>query len=91
MLDIDFSIAVNCGLMSPIEQAFEIIGGVSAVARICGRSPQQVHQWKTGERPVPAQYCLAIEKASGGQITRRDLRPDDWHLFWPDLQEQAAE
>lgn len=35
-------------------------------------------------RPVPIQHCVAIERATGGAVTRRDLRPDDWHLIWPD-------
>jgi len=23
--------------------------------------------------------------ATNGQVTRRDLRPADWHLIWPEL------
>lgn len=37
--------------------------------------------------------CLAIERATGGQVTRQDLRPDDYWLIWPDLaapQEEGA-
>lgn len=36
-----------------------------------------------------ADTCVAIEEASGGQVTRRDLRPDDWGRFWPELRAQA--
>lgn len=29
--------------------------------------------------------CVAIERASGGMLTRRDLRPADWIAIWPEL------
>ena len=29
--------------------------------------------------------CVAIERATNGAVTRRDLRPNDWHLIWPEL------
>ncbi|MDH4417685.1 MAG: YdaS family helix-turn-helix protein [Acidovorax sp.] len=50
-------------------------------------SDAQIRQWQHGyanRRPGPA-HCVAIEKATEGAVTRRDLRPDDWHLIWPEL------
>lgn len=44
-----------------------------------------VSQWKTGVRPIPIERCPAIESATSGAVTRRDLRPDDWWLIWPEL------
>ncbi len=44
-----------------------------------------VNQIVNGKRPVPIKYCARIEKATAGQVTRRDLRPDDWHEIWPEL------
>lgn len=35
-------------------------------------------------------YCVAIERATNGQVTRKDLRPDDWRLIWPELVDQEA-
>lgn len=29
--------------------------------------------------------CVAIERESGRRVTRLDLRPHDWHRFWPEL------
>ena len=26
-----------------------------------------------------------IEKLTNGAVTRKDLRPDDWHEIWPEL------
>lgn len=31
--------------------------------------------------------CVAIEQQSQRVVTRKDLRPDDWHLLWPELRE----
>ena len=42
-------------------------------------------QWRTKKRQVPAVRCPLIERATDGEVTRRDLRPDDWHLIWPEL------
>ena len=61
------------------------------LARAVGVSPVIISQWKTGARSVPVERCPAIERATGGAVTRRDLRPDDWHLIWPELAEQSQE
>ena len=29
--------------------------------------------------------CVAIERATNGQVTRKDLRPHDWKDIWPEL------
>lgn len=41
----------------------------------------------TGQSLNPV-YCVAIERATGGAVTRRDLRPDDWQDIWPELAEE---
>lgn len=61
--------------------------------RIGAKSDAQVRQWVhryAGRRPGPV-YCQAIERATGGAVTRRDLRPDDWHLIWPELAATPAQ
>jgi len=73
-----------------IKQASEIAGGTSALARILGRSPSEVSQWVSGNRPIPLAYCAAIERATNGQVTRKDLRPQDWMAIWPELAESQA-
>lgn len=44
-----------------------------------------VSQWAAGVKPVPADRCADIERATAGAVTRRDLRPEDWHRIWPEL------
>ena len=61
----------------------------SDLARKVGVAPSVIYQWKTGVRRVPIIRCADIELATNGQVTRKDLRPDDWHLIWPELKEHA--
>ena len=54
-------------------------GSAAALAREIGVSSVLVSQWKTEKRPVPAERCPCIEKATGGAVRCEDLRPDvDW-------------
>jgi DNA-binding transcriptional regulator YdaS (Cro superfamily) len=82
----------EAGAKSPAEQAIELLGGATAVAKMLDlRNPQTVSNWKS--RGVPPEHCPAIEAAvaaRGGSLTRRDFRPDDWHRFWPEPAAQAA-
>lgn len=54
-------------------------------ARAINVSAALLHQWIEGIRPVAIQHCPAIEKQTGGKVTRKELRPDDWHKIWPEL------
>ena len=47
-----------------------------AVARAVGVSPQAVSEILRRGQRVPAEWCLAIETATAGAVTRHDLRPD---------------
>lgn len=69
----------------PIEKACAIVGSQAALARIMGVKPAMVNQLIKGHRPVPIEHCLAIERATNGQVTRQALRPDDFLKIWPDL------
>ncbi|WP_186121079.1 transcriptional regulator [Burkholderia gladioli] len=51
------------------------------------KSNAQIRQWRhgySGRVPSP-ENCVGLERATGGRIDRRALRPDDWHLIWPEL------
>mgnify|MGYP001009187826 CR=1 FL=1 len=60
-------------------------GRQALLAKHLDVSASEVNQWKSGARSVPAPHCPAIEQWSEGAITRRDLRPKDWHRIWPEL------
>lgn len=48
-----------------------------------------VTKMATGARPIPVAHMARIEELTGGYVTRKDLRPDDWHDIWPELAQQA--
>lgn len=70
-----------------IQAAVEAIGSQGAMAKAIGVTQPLVWQWCNGKRPVAAHHCVAIENATGGRITRYDLRPD---VFGPAPQGQEA-
>lgn len=61
---------------APIENAVEIAGGPTALARTLGVTPPMVWQWCEGIRPVSPKHCIPIELATKGAVTRYELRPD---------------
>lgn len=60
------------------------------LARTLGVSPVLVSQWRKGSRPIPIERCTQIEAATGGNVTRQDMRPDDWARIWPELIKASA-
>lgn len=58
-------------------------GNATALAEALGVHKTQVSNW-VNDTPSPAS-CVAIEGATGGLVTRKDLRPDDWESIWPEL------
>lgn len=61
--------------MEALSKAIDIAGGVTALASKLGTYQSKVSNWKA-RGGVPAKWCLAIEQATDGAITRYDLRPD---------------
>lgn len=75
--------------MSAIAKAVEIVGGQTQLARQIGGPVKQAHVWnwlKKGTR-VPAEHCIAIERATAGAVSRYELRPD---VFGPAPEQEAA-
>ena len=60
------------------------------MAGAIGVPPTLISQWSTTRVP-PFERCIPIERATDGQVTRRDLRPDDWQEMWPELAQAHAE
>ena len=70
----------------PLDQAAKFLGSnLVGLSCLLGVTKSAVSQWKQKERSVPVKHCLAIEKLTQGAVTRRDLRPDDFHELWPDI------
>jgi len=62
--------------MDAIQRAVEIVGTQTELARRIGATQGQVSHWVVGFKPVPPNRCIPIEKATEGQVTRYELRPD---------------
>lgn len=73
-----------------LETYLSTVGTAAGLASNLGISPVLISQWRTGTRPVPIERCVAIERATDGAVTRRDLRPNDWQDIWPELAEKVA-
>lgn len=69
----------------PIREACTLFGSASELARRMNVPRMTVSEWATGKRPVPIIRCVEIEELTGGAVTRKQLRPDDWWQIWPDL------
>lgn len=65
-----------------LSRAIAIVGGQTQLARLLGVKQANVWHWLNKAERVPGEYVLAIEKATGAQVTRHQLRPD----LYPDSQ-----
>ncbi|WP_406586524.1 helix-turn-helix domain-containing protein [Asaia lannensis] len=63
-----------------LQQAIDLVGGQSALARLLGKKQAHVWWWLHKSKRVPAEVACSIEAATAGQITREALRPD---IFTP--------
>ena len=73
----------------PLDKAAWLCGGRGAMAQLLGVSVSAIGNWKA--RGTPPKQCCLIEQLVDRAVTRRDLRPDDWQVFWPELKDPAAE
>ena len=71
--------------MNAIQRAIDSLGSQAQMAAALGVRQPTISEWARGERPVPIERCVQIEQATKGAVTRKDLRPDDWHRIWPEL------
>lgn len=71
--------------MNALDSAIAQVGGVGKLAVALGVSQPVISNWRARGTKIDAAHCVAIERATGGAVTRRDLRPDDWQDIWPEL------
>lgn len=60
------------------------------IAEAAGLGEAYLYQILTGRKPAPVHLCTDIEIASGGELTREALRPDDWVRYWPELRSRSS-
>lgn len=76
--------------MNAIESAIAYIGGVGKLAAVANVSQPAVSNWRARGTTPDAAACVAIERATGGAVTRQMLRPNDWQAIWPELAASAS-
>lgn len=54
-------------------------------AALCETTAGHLRNVGYGIRPCSPFLAALIESASKGAVTRKELRPDDWHRIWPEL------
>lgn len=59
----------------------------ASFAQRCGTTVGYLRKAVSVGQLLKAVVCVAIERETRGQVTRRDLRPDDWQDIWPELAE----
>lgn len=70
-----------------IEQAVGHCGSQTKLAEACGIKQSSIWQAKETNR-CSAELAMAIEKATSGLVTAKELRPD---LPWPAIEPAPAE
>lgn len=60
-------------------------GNATALAEGLGIPVTYLSQMASGARAITAERASTIERLTSRQLMRWDLRPDDWHLIWPEL------
>lgn len=58
-----------------LDEACKHVGTQEALAALLGVKSASISGWRERGR-VPAERCLAIERATGGKVTCHELRPD---------------
>jgi len=61
-----------------------------AFAESVGTTARHLTNVAYGSRTLDEKVCVAIEQCTRKIVTRQELRPEDWHLIWPELKEGVA-
>jgi|LauGreSBDMM110SN_4_FD.fasta_scaffold23491_2 DNA-binding transcriptional regulator YdaS (Cro superfamily) len=65
-----------------IKRAAEIAGGLRELAIKSGASYQSMLNWSKGRNNPNPMFCIKMEQAVDGKVTRKDIFPDfPWEKF----------
>lgn len=67
------------------EWAQQSRGRQAALAIHLGVPAPNVCSWVSGQKSPSVKAAVVIEQFTGGQVTRKDLFPNDWQKIWPEL------
>lgn len=69
-----------------LRRAKEKLGSEAALAEVVGVRQPSVNYILNSGKKVPAEWCIPVETATEGEITRHQLRPD----LYPQENSEAA-
>ena len=61
-----------------IAKAIKMFGSQKAFAARIGASQTAVSYWLNGGKEIPPKRAVQIEAVTGGEVSRKELRPDLW-------------
>lgn len=62
--------------LEALERAIAIVGSAEELAAVTKTPKTTVSSWRHKSKRVGASKALAVERATGGKVTRHELRPD---------------
>ena len=65
-------------------------GRIAALSKFLRVSYSFAYNMADGNKNVPVQHAVLIEQFTVGEVTRKDLRPNDWQQIWPELADQTT-
>lgn len=63
---------------------------LDAFAKRCQTSAGHLKNVAYGYKPCGIALAVSLEAESGGVVSRKRLRPNDWKRYWPELAPQGA-
>lgn len=78
---------MTSAIPSPLQRAIKKVGSQAELARRIGKQQAHVWNWLHRDNKIPAESVLEIERATEGEVTRHELRPD---LYPPEHQDHAT-
>ncbi|MNS45101.1 hypothetical protein D3C71_1549040 [compost metagenome] len=74
-----------------IQKAIKGAGGPAKVARECGVSVQAACFWRDGDRTLPAEHAITLEKLNNGRVRCEQMFPGvDWEYLRESSKAQAT-
>jgi DNA-binding transcriptional regulator YdaS (Cro superfamily) len=58
-------------------------GRAAALATHLGVSQPFMSEVINGEKAMPTKHCIATLTFTGGEVSLQEMRPFDWHKYWP--------
>ncbi|MDM3434569.1 YdaS family helix-turn-helix protein [Citrobacter sp. Cb034] len=51
----------------------------------CGTTLNYLRKVMSTGKPIGPEICAQIEIHSGGEVSRKSLKPNNWQKIWPEL------